>query len=117
MSTLTKVLYSPVLALKRRFGQKPKALIDECPPPTHVDNPCKIGSYCVKATVEAGDETFIGYSQNMNITMKTQVACDLYKTTREECSEAVLVIKGGKCTEVIFMKTRNGTIRNLSMVS
>jgi hypothetical protein len=78
------------------------------------------GSYCVKATVEATgkngvvDRTFIGYSQNMNITMKTQVACDRYKLPGTECGEATLVIKGGECDEVIMMKTRDGRIMNLS---
>ena len=117
MSTLTKVLFSPVISLKRRFGQKSKALIDDCPPPTRIENPCAFGEYCVKATVEAGDKTFIGYSSNMNITMKTQVVCDRYKTSGTECSEAVLSIKGGNCDEIIVMKTRDGRITLLSTVN
>ena len=113
MYTLTKVLFSPVMSLKRRFGRNSKALIDDCPPPTHIENPCQFGEYCVKATVDAGDRTFIGYSQNMNITMKTQVACDRYKVPGTECSEAVLSIRGGQCEEVIMLKTKEGVI-NLS---
>ena len=96
------------------------ALVDNSPPPTEEENKCQFGSYCVKATVEATskngdvDRTFIGYSQNMNITMKTQVACDRYKLPGTECSEATLVIKGGECDEVIMMKTRDGRIMNLT---
>ena len=120
MSSITKVLFYPVVSLRRRFGRRPKASVDNCPPPTEEEKQCKFGSYCVKATVEATgkngvvDRTFIGYSQNMNITMKTQVACDRYKLPGTECSEATLVIKGGECDEVIMMKTRDGRIMNLS---
>jgi len=48
--------------------------VNDCPPPTEEERKCKFGSYCVKATVEATDEngdidrTFVGYSQDMNIT-------------------------------------------------
>ena len=120
MSSVTKVLCYPVKSLRRRFGRPQMATVDNCPPPTEEETQCKFGSYCVKATVEATDKngavdrTFIGYSQNMNITMKTQVACDRYRLPDTECSEATLVIKGGECDEVIMMKTRDGRITNLS---
>ena len=119
MSSITKVLFYP---LKKRFGRRPRAVVNDCPPPTEEERKCKFGSYCVKATVEATDEngdvdrTFMGYSQDMNITNKTQIACERYKGGRTKCGEAVLVIKGGECDEVLLMKTRDGRITNLSTV-
>ena len=43
MTTLTKVLFSPVTSLKRRFGRNSKALLDDCPPPTQIKNQCQFG--------------------------------------------------------------------------
>ena len=90
--------------------------------PPDIIKPWEFGAYSVKATVEARDElgeldkTFIGYSQNMDITERTAKACNRYKTSGTKCGEPVMVIKGGECDEVIFMKIKNSTnlIRLLS---
>src|SRR6056300_942973 len=100
MSSITKVLFYP---LKKRFGRRPRAMVNDCPPPTEENGDI--------------DRTFVGYSQDMNITNKTQVACERYKGGGTKCGEAVLVIKGGECDEVLLMKTRNGNITNLSTVN
>ena len=121
MFSVTQLLCLP-LGVKRRFGGRRKAAsLDAPPPPADISNEWEFGSYSWKATVEAIDKngkvdrTFIGYSEEMNITMKTQVACDRHKLPDTECGEAVLTMKGGKCDEVIFMKTKeNGKLINLT---
>src|SRR6056300_1155150 len=97
MSSITKVLFYP---LKKRFGRRPRAMVNDCPPPTEEERKCKFGSYCVKATVEATDEngdidrTFVGYSQDMNITNKTQVACEKKKGRRKKLGKGCSIHKG-----------------------
>ena len=47
----------------------------------------------------------------MNITMKTQVACDRYKRAGTECGEVNLVMKGGdNKDEIILMKIKNSDV-------
>jgi hypothetical protein len=115
MLSVTQLLFQPVVSIRRRFGGRRKASsLDTPPPPVDSSNEWQFGPYSWKATVEAIDKngkvdrTFIGYSQNMNITMKTQVACDRHKLPGTECGEAELTMKGGECDEVIFMKTKDG---------
>jgi len=87
------------------------------PPPIETSNDWKFGPYSWKAIVESHDNkgevdrTFIGYSQNMNITMKTQVACDRHKRMGTECGEVNLVMKGGDSKdEIILMKIKNSDV-------
>jgi hypothetical protein len=115
MLSVTQLLFQPVVSVKRRFGGRRRAAnLDAPPPPIETPNEWDFGPYSWKATVEALDKngtvdrTFIGYSKDMNITMKTQVACDRHKLPGTECSEAELTMKGGECDEVIFMKTKDG---------
>ena len=54
------------------------------------------------------DRTFIGYSQSMDITERTSIACDRYKQPGTTCGEAQMTMQGGECDEVIFMKSKNG---------
>lgn len=122
MIAITQLLFQPVVSIKRRFGGRRKAAsLDAPPPPVDSPNEWKFGPYSWKAIVEAKnkdgevDRTFIGYSQNMNITMKTQVACDRHKLPGTECGEAELTMKGGECDEVIFMKTKDdGKLINIT---
>jgi len=122
MIAITQLLFQPVISIKRRLGGRRKAAsLDAPPPPVDSPNEWKFGPYSWKAIVEAKnkdgevDRTFIGYSQNMNITMKTQVACDRHKLPGTECGEAELTMKGGECDEVIFMKIKNdGKLINLT---
>ena len=104
----------PVVSIKRRFGGQRRAMsLNAPPPPIETRNEWKYGPYSWKAIVESRDNTgevdrtFVGYSQNMNITMKTQVACDRYKRAGTGCGEVNLVMKGGYSKEVIFMKLTN----------
>tara|TARA_Y100000389_G_scaffold37415_1_gene31748 strand:- start:3672 stop:4052 length:381 start_codon:yes stop_codon:yes gene_type:complete len=115
MLNVTQLLFQPVVYIKRGLGGRRKAAsLDAPPPPVNSPNEWSFGPYSWKAIVKTKnsegvvDRTFIGYSQNMNITMKTQVACDRHKASGTECGEAELVMKGGECDEVIFMKT-NGS--------
>jgi len=115
MSTLTNFLMNPVFSLKRHHS----SLLDAPPPPIIDTKQWEFGSYCWKATVEALDKdgiierTFIGYSQNMDITTRTQVACDRFKQPRTMCGEVKMVMKGGQCDEVIFMKQKTGVMTTL----
>ena len=122
MITLANFICSPVLSLKRRFSHRMSAFtLDAPPPPIDATNEWKFGPYSWKATVEALDKngvvdrTFIGYSQNMDITTRTKFACDRHKTAGTTCGEPEMVMKGGECDEVIYMKTKeNGKLINLT---
>ena len=108
----------PVVSIKRRFGGQRRAMsLNAPPPPVDSINEWKFGPYSWKAIVESHDNTgevdrtFVGYSQNMNITMKTQVACDRYKRAGTECGEVNLVMKGGdNKDEIILMKIKNSDV-------
>jgi hypothetical protein len=121
MLSVTQLLFQPVVSIKRRFGGRRKAAsLDAPPPPTDDTKYWDFGQYSWKATVEALDKdgivdrTFIGYSQNMNITERTQIACDRYKQPETKCTEAQMVMKGGESDEVIFMKPKTGKMINLT---
>ena len=121
MLSVTQLLFQPVVSIKRRFsGRRKAASLDTPPPPTDDTKYWEFGKYSWKATVEALDKdgvvdrTFIGYSQNMNITERTQIACDRYKQPGTKCTEAQMVMKGGECDEVIFMKPKTGKMINLT---
>jgi len=118
MTTITNLLITPVVSLKRRFGHRmASSTLDTPPPPTSVKSEMLFGPYSWKATVEALDKdgvidrTFIGYSQNMNITDRTRVACDRYKLPGTMCGEVEMVMKGGECDEIIFIKPKDGILR------
>lgn len=122
MITLASFICSPVLSLKRRFSRRLSAFtLDAPPPPIDSKNEWSFGPYSWKATVEALDKdgvvdrTFIGYSQNMDITTRTKFACDRHKKSGTTCGESEMVMKGGECDEVIYMKTKeNGKLINLT---
>ena len=122
MQALATLLLTPASALRKRFSGNKASFLAEPPPPPDTIKPWEFGAYSVKATVEARDDdgvidkTFIGYSQHMNITERTATACDRHKTSGTTCGEPVMVIKGGECDEVIFMKLKNSAnlIRLLS---
>lgn len=121
MATIVKYIFSPVVAIKRRFNRRHRSsLLDHPPPPVDVNNNWEYGSYCWIATVEAKNEkdevdrTFIGYSQNMDITKRTSIACDRYKLPGTTCGEATMSMRGGECDEVIFMRPKNGKMINLT---
>jgi|TARA_R110002153_G_scaffold76853_1_gene197847 hypothetical protein len=117
MLSVTQLLFQPVVSIKRRFGGRIKAAsLNAPPPPIETRNEWKFGPYSWKAIVESRDKngevdrTFIGYSPDMNITMKTQVACDRYKREGTECGEVNLVMKGGDSKEVILMKKKDSDV-------
>jgi hypothetical protein len=120
MLSVTQLLFQPVVSIKRRFGRRRASALDAPPPPTDDTKYWDFGKYSWKATVEALDKdgvvdrTFIGYSQNMNITERTQIACDRYKQPGTKCTEAQMVMKGGESDEVIFMKPKTGKMINLT---
>jgi len=122
MSSIVTFLCSPIISVKRRFSHRTQSsLLDAPPPPIDTTKEWEFGKYCWKAIVESSDKesgkpdrTFIGYSQNMNITDRTKGACDRHKRSGTECGEPVMVMKGGECDEVIFMKTKDGKMVNLT---
>ncbi len=89
------------------------------PSPTPVPEP-SVGDYCIKATVEAidgtgtVDRTFIGYSPNMDITMKTEFACERFKSSGTTCGDVILTMNNGQCKEIVLMRKRNGTVIKLT---
>jgi hypothetical protein len=111
MATVVKFLFAPLVRKKRPTRSY---ALDAPPPPVDDTKYWEFGKYSWKATVEAKDKdglvdiTFIGYSQNMDITSRTQVVCDRYKQPGTVCGEAKMVMKGGDCDEVIFMRPKNG---------
>ena len=117
MSTIVKFLFSPVISINKRFKRHIRSsVLDAPPPPVDTPNEWAYGSYSWIATVEATDDegdvdrTFIGYSQNMDITTRTQFACDRFKRHGTTCGEAKMTMRGGECDEVIFMKPKGGTL-------
>ena len=120
MTTIANLLITPVVSLKKRFGGRvASSALDTPPPPVDTTKQWEFGSYCWKVTVEALDKdglvdrTFIGYSQNMDITKRTQVACDRFKQSGTVCGEVQMMMKGGECDEVIFMKQKTGVMTTL----
>jgi hypothetical protein len=113
MSTIVKYIFSPVFHKKKRFYS---SLLDAPPPPIDSQKEWAYGSYSWIATVEAKDDeggvdrTFIGYSQNMDITTRTYVACDRLKKHGTTCGEPQMTMRGGECDEVIFMKSKDGKL-------
>jgi hypothetical protein len=123
MSTVIKFLFSPVVSINKRFKRRnSSSLLDAPPPPIDSQKDWAYGSYCWIATVEAKDDkgevdrTFIGYSQNMNITTRTQHACDRFKKNETTCGEVQMTMRGGECDEVIFMKPKGGTLVPLNFI-
>jgi len=114
---MLSIVLSPVLALHRRFKRRRNSsLLDAPPPPIDSQKEWAYGSYSWIATVEAKDDeggvdrTFIGYSQNMDITTRTYVACDRLKKHGTTCGEPQMTMRGGECDEVIFMKSKDGKL-------
>lgn len=121
MSTIVKFLFSPVISINKRFRRRNRSsMLDHPPPPVDTPNDWAYGSYSWIATVEAKNEkgevdrTFIGYSQNMDITKRTSIACDRYKLPGTQCGDVQMSMRGGECDEVIFMRPRNGKLVNLT---
>ena len=110
-------LYNPILAIaSKRHRMRKNAYVADSPPPIDTPNRWEYGSYCWKVTVEATnkkggdvDRTFIGYSQNMDIAKRTEIACDRYKKSGTVCGEVTMSMKGGECDDVIFMKLKNAS--------
>ena len=120
MTTIANLLINPAVSLNKRFrGRFASSALDTPPPPVDNTKQWEFGRYCWKATVDALDKngiverTFIGYSQNMDITTRTQVACDRFKKPGTICGDVQMVMKGGDCDEVILMKRNSGNITNL----
>ena len=117
MTSLANVLISPIISIKKRFNHRlSSSTLDAPPPPVDTTKQWDFGSYCWKVTVEATnkkegdvDRTFIGYSQNMDIAKRTEIACDRYKKSGTVCGEVTMSMKGGECDDVIFMKLKNAT--------
>ena len=121
MATVVKFLLAPLVSASRKKRPVRSSALDAPPPPVDTTKEWEFGKYCWKATVESmdkesgkPDKTFIGYSQNMNITDRTKGACDRHKKSGTVCSEPVMAMKGGECDEVIFMKTKDGKLVNLT---
>lgn len=123
MTILANILISPINSIKRRISHRlASSALDAPPPPVDTTKQWDFGKYCWKVTVESTDKesgkpdkTFIGYSQNMNIATRTKGACDRHKKSGTVCGEPELVMKGGECDEVIFMKkTPDGPLITIS---
>lgn len=111
-------LYSlPIhVSRKRMAAWQPRksSILDAPPPPSVIDTEPCLGEYCIKATVEQigqNPKTYMGYSQNIDIGIKTLNACERFKSTVDKCTEPDIVFKGCKCDEVIFVRTHDGVFR------
>jgi len=117
MMNIASYLLAPVSTLVwKRRAMKNNAYVADSPPPIDTPSKWEFGSYCWKVTVEATNEkdgdldrTFIGYSQNMDIAKRTELACDRHKKSGTTCGELQMSMKGGECDEVIFMKLKNSS--------
>ena len=114
MLSILNLVLIPLHNLKsRKKNRRNRAFLADPPPPVDDVKDWDYGADCFKATVEAHmekgelDRTFIGYSQNMNISDRTKNACERYKQVGTMCGESQVSMKGGECDEVIFMKLKN----------
>lgn len=100
----------PIGIMRRRLiaWRPPKSsMLDAPPPPNAITPEDMFGDYTIKATVEAKDETYIGYAQDLSIAVKTRYVCE---RMGKECQEPEITFKGGKCDEVILVRRVDGTI-------
>lgn len=104
----------PPIAIARRkltaWRPPRSSILDAPPPPDTIDVDQCFGDYCIKATVEAKDETYIGYGQDLGIAVKTRYACERLGS---RCGDPEIVFKGGNCVEVIFVKRADGTMSKI----
>lgn len=101
----------PITITRRRLitWRLPRSSMLDAPPPPDVITPKPyFGDYTIKATVHAKDETYIGYAQDLSIAEKTLNACERFG---KGCSVPEITFKGGKCDEVIFVRSADGTLR------
>jgi len=116
MTTIANLLITPIVSFNQRFRHRlASSALDTPPPPVSNSKQWDFGRYCWKVIVESKDKksgkldkTFVGYSQNMNIADRTKGACDRHKKPGTVCGEPELIMKGGECDEVIFMKKTPG---------
>lgn len=109
MFTIVKFFTAPLYARQNRLRA---SILDHPPLPPNNVNDWSYGPYCFKATVEAVDgegidRTFIGYSQNVDITERVALCCNRYKREGTLCTEPSLTMKGGESDEAVFMKLKN----------
>lgn len=106
---MLSILRPPIGLIRKRFTPRSSAL-DAPPPPDIISQPF-FGDYTIKATVRAKDETYVGYAQDLSIAEKTLRACQRFG---KECSQPEITFKGGKSTEVIYVKRLDGTMRRVA---
>ena len=99
------------------------AVTDYTPPPTKNDKECELGSYCIRATVynmDGGEieDTYHGYSKNMDIIKRTENACEYRKNHGSICTDATVSFIGDvdNCQNHIVLKNKNGSFRILTNV-
>lgn len=99
------------------YKRRRQAVLDSPPPPNIIDNDQCYGNYCIKATVEMTgkeEKTFIGYSQNIDIAVKTRYACERHKKGESySCGEPEIAFSGGDCKEVLFVKSRDSKMTRI----
>ena len=47
----------------------------------------------------------------MEIVLKTKQVCERLKGKGDQCSDPEMTFKGGKCDEVIFVRSVDGTLK------
>ena len=101
-----------MLPQRRRVAWRPpkSSMLDAPPPPDTIVHDRCFGDYCIKATVEAENETYMGYGQDLGVAVKTRLACE---RMGKGCGDPEIVFKGGKCEEVIFVKRVDGTLHKI----
>lgn len=117
MFSVVKHVAPPRICTRRKrllmYKGRRQAVLDSPPPPDVIDNDQCYGEYCIKAVVEMTgkeEKTFIGYSQDIDIAVKTRYACEKDKGT---CSDPVITFRGGDCKEALFVKTKDGKTTRL----
>lgn len=111
---------SPSICTPRKrlmvYKERTKAVLDSPPPPDIIQVDQCYGNYCIKATVEMTgkeEKTFIGYSQDMDIAVKTRYVCERYTNGESTCSDPVISFTGGECKDALFVKTKDGKFTRL----
>tara|TARA_Y100000389_G_scaffold204361_1_gene256471 strand:+ start:13537 stop:13914 length:378 start_codon:yes stop_codon:yes gene_type:complete len=123
MIGLIKSILTFPISIKNKENRKVicNAVTDFTPPPTKNDVECGTGSYCIRATVyniDGGEieNTYQGYSKNMDVVKRTENACAYRRNHGSTCTNATISFLGDveNCQNHIILKNKNGSFRILT---
>lgn len=111
---LTGILTRPFVARNVRH----QATTQDIVPPFTEDKSCETGRYCIRATVhdmngEALYKTYEGFSKDINIGERTEMACERRRFGGHVCTKPKVTMMGyvDQCNEHIIIKNLDGSFQ------